>query len=306
MKNCVGFISNCLQGTLEEKMKVANQLGYTTLEVACWPKGSQKQCDINPEELTKSEIEKIKLLEDFYKVKISTLVYYENMLIDDVSVRAKYLMHLLYVIDAAWMLKIPYVGTYVGKNFKQSIEENFVSMVQVFKPILTYAKEKNVTILIENCPMPTWSPEGNPSTITYSPELLERTFALLPQDNFGLNYDPSHLYWQGIDYLQVLEDFASHIKSVHIKDVTLNSVNRQRYGLYGKYLDKKHPYDYGYYQDTLVGYGDIKWLELFQKMKTLKLSVPVQVEYKNSNGYGVIADPVRGLALSRQYLSEVM
>lgn len=306
MTSKVGFISNCLEGSLEEKLKIAAKLGYNTLEVACWPKGSAKQCDIDASNIAKVDLKKIKLLEKEYNVEISTLVFYENMLEADLLKRGENVMHLLNVIELAQALEVPYVGTYIGKDVNHGIGANLVMMKQIFDPILEFAAKRGVTVLIENCPMPTWSLEGNPSTISYTPELLTAVFEILPQDNFGLNYDPSHLYWQRIDYLKPLQQFKKRIKSIHVKDVTLNGVAWDRYGIYGKYLNKKHQYDFGYYQDTLVGYGDINWQQFFAKLKNLGFTGPIQIEYKNSNGYGKILDSKRGLKLSRDYLTEVM
>jgi len=43
----------------------------------------------------------------------------------------------------------------------------------------------------------------------------------VPDDNFGLNFDPSHLVWQGIDYLQAVEVFAKRIFHTHAKDTEI-------------------------------------------------------------------------------------
>lgn len=62
------------------------------------------------------------------------------------------------MIDAAHLLGVKYVGTFVGRNYNKTIKENFDEFEIVFKEILEYAKSKNVSIIIENCPMPGWNP----------------------------------------------------------------------------------------------------------------------------------------------------
>ncbi len=83
--------------------------------------------------------------------------------------------------------------------------------VAVFSPILAYAAAKGIKLMIENCPMPGWSHDGWPGTISYSPELWREMFQRIPAENFGLNLDPSHLYWLGIDYLQIIPEFKDRI-----------------------------------------------------------------------------------------------
>lgn len=296
-----GFITNCLTGSFGDKVRLAAKLGYQTLEVACWPVGDPKQCDLNADSFDQAQVQATQALLRANHVTISTLAFYENMLARDLKQRSRNWRHLKNVIRLAHQLKVPYVGTYIGKNSTLSLTDNWLMAVDLFKPLVDYAEALDVTILIENCPMPTWDPEGYPGTITYSPELFQQLFATLDSSHLGLNFDPSHLYWQGIDYLQVARTYASKIFSVHVKDVTMIHEHPERYGLYGKHVDKQNPFDFGYYQATLPGYGDIDW----QTLRRILPAVPWQVEYKSGNGYGQIATPQRGLALSRQYLAEL-
>ncbi|MEE6729880.1 sugar phosphate isomerase/epimerase [Pediococcus pentosaceus] len=301
----IGFITNCLSLPLSDKIKLAANLGFNTLEVACWPVGDPKQCDINADSYDDDTLTEISNLLRHQHITISSLAYYENNLSTELQVRNMHIRHLKNVIRLAHKLDVPYVGTYIGKNSMISLEDNFVLAENIFQPILEYADALGVTILIENCPMPTWNPEGYPATITYSPELFCRLFTSFPTHRLGLNFDPSHLYWMGIDYLSVAARFADRIHSVHIKDVTTINNEPNRYGLYGKKINKNNPFDFGYYQATLPGYGDIDWLQLLHVLRNNGFTGPLQVEYKNSNGFGSIADPQRGLAISRQYLSEI-
>ncbi len=301
----IGFITNCLTMPFAAKVQLAAKLGYQTLEVACWPVGHPKQCDLNADSYDQQTIDKVSRLLRHNHVTISTLAYYENMLDNSIQQRAQHLRHLRNVIRLAHKLDVPYVATYLGKNTMVSLADNFLLASDIFKPIVDYAQALDVTILIENCPMPTWDPEGYPATISYSPELLHQLFTTIDNANFGLNFDPSHLYWQGIDYLQAAADFAPKIYSVHVKDVTMIGNRPDRFGLYGKKVTKQNPFDFGYYTATLPGYGDIQWLDLVRVLQAHGFAGPLQVEYKNSNGYGTIADPKRGLALSQQYLDMI-
>lgn len=304
--NQIGFISNCLNMPFSGKIRLAHRLGYQTLEVACWPVGNAKQCDIDVDTDDEATVNRIREMLNCEGMNISTLAYYDNMLSEKADIRKKRIYHLKNVIKMAHKLEVPYIATYIGKNPHLSVTENFDLAAETFKPLIALAAELNVTVLIENCPMPTWNPEGNPSTITYSPELLKRTFKVLDSPNFGLNYDPSHFYWQHIDYLLAANVLAPWIKSVHVKDVTLDRNKMDRTGLFGKKVDKSQPFDFGYYQPTLPGYGDIDWLKLLRILRNNDFEGPLQVEYKNGNGYGVIKDTKRGLKMSADFLRMII
>ena len=76
---------------------------------------------------------------------------------------------------------------------------------------------------IENCPMlftgDEWPGGKNLAT---SPAIWRRMFEDIPSPSFGLNYDPSHLVWQHMDYLQPLREFKERIFHVHAKDARLD------------------------------------------------------------------------------------
>lgn len=303
----LGFITNCLSGSFSEKVRVASELGYDTLEVACWPEGDPKQCDISADNYTVQDIIAIQGILNKYQCSISTLAFYENSLSANLEIRKKNLTHLRNVITLASKLNVDYVGMYIGKDQTCSLEQNFILAQQLITPIVEYAAGLGVTLLFENCPMPTWDAEGYPATISYSPELIQHVFEVIPNNNFGLNYDPSHLYWMGIDYLSCAQQFSNRIYSIHVKDVSTKHNNIDRYGIYGKEIEKQHPFDFGYYQPTLVGYGEINWNKLFDVLKQNQFNGPIQVEYKNGNGYGeAIKSNYRGLELSHNYLAEIL
>lgn len=302
----IGFITNCLTGSFTQKVKIAQTLGYDTLEVACWPVGHPKQGDLDADHYNTYDLLEIRQLLQQSHLEISTLAFYENMLHPDAQQQRQNIAHLKHVITLAGDLKIPYVGTYIGQNPNWSLTQNFNAYAQLFPDILALADQKNVTVLIENCPMPTWNSEGYPATISYTPEMWQRMFELVPNANFGLNFDPSHLAWMGIDYLRAARQFAHRIYSVHVKDITTKQTDWNRYGIYGKKLEQTHRFDFGYYQPTLPGYGDLNWERLFQVLRAKGFDGPIQVEYKNSNGYGTLANPKRGLQLSLNYLHEIL
>jgi sugar phosphate isomerase/epimerase len=77
----------------------------------------------------------------------------------------------------------------------------------------------------------------------------ELIFNEVPAENFGLNFDPSHLVWQGIDHLLAVEKFASRIFHTHAKDV---EIAQHKLAWVGNQ-------EYGWWRYVIPGLGDIDW-----------------------------------------------
>ena len=107
------------------------------------------------------------------------------------------------------MLNVNMVTTFLGRVPDKNVEENLEIVKEVWPPILEYAKEKGVKIAIENCPM--WFTcrrmAGRTESDDFSGKLEKSNLKLLPYDNLGINYDPSHFVWQQIDYIKPIYEF---------------------------------------------------------------------------------------------------
>ncbi|HMN26617.1 MAG TPA: sugar phosphate isomerase/epimerase, partial [Caldilineaceae bacterium] len=98
-------------------------------------------------------------------------------------------------------------------------DENWPRFLEVWQPLIRFAEERDIRIGIENCPMlftqDEW-PGGK--NLAATPAIWRRMFEAIPSDHFGLNFDPSHLVWQQIDYLKAIGDFAPKFVHAHAKD----------------------------------------------------------------------------------------
>ena len=73
-------------------------------------------------------------------------------------------------------------------------------------------------LIIENCVMEGWHPDGYPGNLAYSPELWEWMFSI----GLYLNYDPSHLLWMGIDPIEAVRPYVDRIPHAQAKDIELD------------------------------------------------------------------------------------
>lgn len=277
----LGFITSILENlSLEQVVETAASIGYECIEAACWPheKASRRYAGvthIDIESLDGNRIQSIRDLCSRHGVEISALAYYPNTLTDDLEKRKQAVTHLQKMIQAAPRLGVGTVTTFIGRIQTKTVEENLAVFQEVWTPLIRMAEECGVKIAIENCPMlfgPDQWPGGQ--NLMTTPAIWRRAFELIPSSCFGLNYDPSHFIWQGIDYIRPLYEFRDKIFHVHYKDIKvyhdkLADVGTMAYPL--EYMSPKLPglgdVDWGKYVSALtdIGYDGYTCIEIEDK-----------------------------------------
>ena len=118
------------------------------------------------------------------------------------------------------------VNTFIGRDWTKSIDDNWPGVREVWPGIIAEAKAAGVKIGIENCPM-LFSKDEWPGgkNLAVSPAIWKRLFAEFPDGTLGLNFDPSHLIFQHIDYVRAIRDFGKHFVHVHAKDTRIDATN---------------------------------------------------------------------------------
>ena len=195
----LGFLSACMpERPLEEIARWASQHGFEALELAAWPRIGDRPftaSHIAADSFDEAEAERVRTALADNGLELSALAYYDNNLEPDADERAAILTHLRACVDAAATLGCPAVGTFIGRDPARSVADNLREAERVFPPLVEYAGERGVKLMIENCVMEGWHPDGYPGNLAYSPELWEWMFGL----GLYLNFDPLHLVWMGID-----------------------------------------------------------------------------------------------------------
>jgi len=304
----LGFLTVALgRMPLKEKAKWASEVGFKALEVACWPNENDRDyssCDIDVTTLTKDEAEEIKAYFKEYGLTISSLAYYDNNLDRDPVKRAFINNHTKKVIDAAVMLGTPLVGTFVGKNIDKNMEENFDEFEKVFGELVAYAEERGIKLMIENCDMKGWQLPGIPGTISYTPELWEEMFRRVPSKSFGLNFDPSHLIPQFIDYLAAAEDFVDRIFHVHAKDAEILPEGLQRYGINNRQLYREGEDHFGYWRYRMPSLGQVDWEKLIGMLRSKGYDGVVSTEHEDPLYEGCEEKVKEGLVIGLRHLEK--
>lgn len=297
----LGIISSIMDGwTYEEMIDEISAIGYESVEVACWPEGKGERkyagvSHIKTEGLSKEDRDFILSYAKERGIEISSLAYYPNTLDPNLEKRKEQIKHLYSVIDASSLLNVNLVTTFIGRMQDKTVEENLKEVAKVWPPILEYAKEKGVKIAIENCPMlfgrDQW-PGGQ--NIFSSPVLFKKVFEILPYDNFGINFDPSHFVWQQMDYIKVLYDFAPKIFHVHFKDIKLYPEKLKECGVLAYPLDYMDP--------KLPGLGDVNWAKFVSALTDIGYDGYTAVEIEDRAFEKDKNDIVKSMKLTYRYL----
>jgi len=301
----LGFVSAILSDfTLEETLSFAKESNFDCVELMCWPTGIAERRYAGVTHLDVTEFDAAseavtRTLLDKYGVSISALGYYPNPLDADQQAAEKNIAHLKKVIEVSGKLGIGKVNTFIGRDPKKSIEENWPRFKQVWPDIVSFAEANNVFIGIENCPM-YFSKDEWPSgkNLAISPAIWRRMFADIPSPNFGLNYDPSHLVWQQMDYLKPMREFAGRLHHIHAKDVRVDRHRLDDVGILATPLE--------YHLPKLPGLGEIEWGKFFSVLGDVGYDGPVVIEIEDRAYEGSLEGRKQALRQSARFLRNFM
>ena len=255
----LGFLTACLpKRPLEEIAAWASAHGYEALEVAAWPALGDRPFTATHVDVADLDADAVLATFARHGLTLSSLAYYDNNLHPDPDERRAVRDHVLACIDAAATLGCPTVGTFVGRHPGRTVRENLADAEEAFKPLVDRAGERGVKIIVENCVMEGWHPDGYPGNLAYSPELWEWMFDL----GLYLNFDPSHLMWIGIDPVAAVRPYVDRIPHAQAKDVELFPTERNRYGVFGKAVVRDDPWDVGWWRFRVPGLGQVDWVRL--------------------------------------------
>lgn len=276
----LGFVSAILPDlSLEEVFAFAKETGFDCVEVMCWPKGKAERryagvTHIDVTDFTAEDATAVNALCETYGVSISGLGYYPNPLVADKEEGQVYIDHIKKVIRAAGLLGVNRMNTFIGRDHSKSVEDNWPRFMEVWPDIIAYAESQQVRVGIENCPMiftnDEWPGGKNLGT---TPAIWRKMYEAIPSDYFGLNYDPSHLIWQHMDYLKPMRDFSHKLFHVHAKDVRIDYHKLDEVGIMAPPNEWHTP--------KLPGLGAVDWGQFFSTLTSAGYDGPVCVEVED-------------------------
>lgn len=194
------------------------------------------------------------------------------------------------VLRGARALNVPVVSTLPGSRVGASLADNIDVFKEVFTPLAETAEELGVKIAFENWPLTHGLTA--PRSIAYCPANWDAMFEAVPSDALGLEFDPSHLFWLGIEPLSLLREYGSRIWHVHAKDTEVFPERVPRESILGE----------GWWQFRLPGYGGIDWGRFIGALHDVGYDGAVTIEHEDRAWLGSEEKVTAGLCHARDFL----
>ena len=261
--------------SLVQVLDFARKAGIPCLEVVADP-GSKH---IDPVTFDAAKAEGVKQMLAERKLEISGLACFLDACQPGGS--EKFQAHARRMVDAAVLLGVPTLCMQTGMPLPNMSRINQIKQVvpKVYAPIIAYAKEKGIKIAIEN-----WF-----ETCLQGIDTFECLLDTIKDDNFGLNYDPSHLVHQQCNYLLPVSMFGKRIFHTHAKDTLVDVEVRAHVGIYG----------HGWWRYVVPGSGSIHWGEYINHLRMNGYRGVLSIEHEDS-----ALSREQGFVLAQRHLSQ--
>ncbi len=203
-------------------------------------------------------------------ISISAISQYANPLIDD---PAATLRRYRAIFDLAGRLGVGVVASMAGNLPDRPLKEGMERFALVFTPIAQAAEDAGIKIGFENWPGMGGDIPWHSVNLAWSPRNWADMFSRVPSPALGLEFDPSHLVWQGLDYMQALRDFGGKVHHSHAKDTEMLPNNVRREGLLGIH--------HNCWRYRIPGYGQINWAEYISGLIEVGYDGGIAIEHED-------------------------
>jgi sugar phosphate isomerase/epimerase len=227
-------------------------------------------------------------------VEVCALTYFGFLLDGDPVARKRTRAGVTATLDAAAESGVDLVVTFAGRDPGMSEDENYDEIASFLTPLAGRGGSGGVRIAIENWPGP------SKDFVATTPEGWRRLFQLVPAPNIGLNFDPSHLVWQGIDHEEAVDAVVDRIFLAHAKDTEVIPERLLQVGYFGP----------GWWRYRLPGAGDVDWPRWLGRLKRQGFDGVVSIEHEDRDwGFGAGGDPAlrkEGLLRGKQAVEQAI
>lgn len=295
----------------EDALKYLNGLGVQTIEIGAG--GYPGDNHLKPAEIIgkPERVAEYKALLKKYDIEISAISCHGNPLHPQKEIADKFHNEFKNAILAAKELGVDTIVGFSGcpGDCENSMYPNWVTcpwpedfgkilewqwnekVIPYWKEMAKFAKENQVTKIAF---------EMHPGFVVYNPETLLKLREAVG-DIIGVNFDPSHLFWQGINPVSAIKALKGTIYHFHAKDTLIDQRNVQVNGVldnksYGDLLNRSWVF-------RTVGYGHGKevWNEIISMLKTVGYDGAISIEHEDA-----LMSPNEGLEKAITFLKDVL
>ncbi|MBQ7974375.1 MAG: sugar phosphate isomerase/epimerase [Clostridia bacterium] len=299
------------QMSLEDAVKYLSELGVDSLElgVGGYPGTAHldaEECVAHPE-----KIEEVKAILNKYNMKLSAIACHGNPVHPNKEAADKFHNQFVAAMKVAAALGVETVITFSGcpGDCPESKNPNWVTCAwppeyleilewQWNEVIIPYWKK--TAALAKEIGIKKIAFEMHPGFAVYNPKTLLRLREAVG-DIIGANFDPSHLFWQGIDPVEAIKSLKGAIYHFHAKDTRIDEANTAVNGVL----------DTGSYGDILgrswifrtVGYGHNSqvWNDIISTLKAVGYDGAISIEHEDA-----LMSSKEGLEKAIKFLKDVI
>ncbi len=184
------------------------------------------------------------------------------------------------IARAAKILDVKVVTCFLGSpiwaywySFPQTTQEmvdaGFERIKELWTPIFDVFDECDVRLALE----------VHPTEIAFDFYTTEKLLKTLNyRKTLGINFDPSHLKWQGMDPALFIREFGDYIYNVHAKDVKVRLDGRASIlGSHIEFGDTRRGWNF-----VSLGHGDVNFDDITRELNQIKYQGPIAVEWEDS------------------------
>jgi sugar phosphate isomerase/epimerase len=276
----IGLVSAILPDlSLRQIGDFGGEIGLECVEAMTWPADSpktHKYCSVQHVDVD-APVSKIKddiAYIESRGVKLSSIGIYSNKPNLLTEGNEPFIRHVKKMMELAPQIGLTMVTGFAGRDWTKSVEANWPTLIEVFNELMAVADANGVKFGLENCPMFFSKDEWPGGTnIATSPRIWRRLFNDVKSPNLGLNYDPSHMVWQHMDYIKPIKEFKDRIFHVHIKDTYIDEDKLNDVGIMATPLE--------YHVPKLPGLGSIDWGKFFAVLTDVGYEGPACIEVED-------------------------
>jgi len=272
----IGLLTSPLRSrSFKDLVEWASKNGFRGLEVAVSP--SSQQLDVNC--ILGGGAGEIRRTLAGKDLEITSLAFYSLGILENREDQKFFEK----VIEAASVLDVKVVCTLAGgpkaeKDKKQTIIEDFS---EVFGPLADKAEAQGLRIALEN-----WF-----ATNLQGLDHFQAVLKAVPSKALGFNFDPSHLFWQQIDYIEAVHRFGDRIFHTHAKDTEILPFKLREIGVLGR----------GWWRYRIPGWGDIDWTAYITALKEVGYDYVLSIEHEDP-----FFSPEEGFLKGKEYLQKLL
>jgi sugar phosphate isomerase/epimerase len=292
------FTGQWADSPLEVLVQKAASWGYDGVELACWGDHFEVDKALKDDGYCKAKRELLKSnnlkvfaischlvgqaicdnIDERHKSILPEDVWGDG---DPEGVRKRAAKALIKTAKAAKKLGVKVVNGFTGSSIwhllysfppasPAMIEAGYADFAKRFTPILDAFKAEGIKFALE----------VHPTEIAFDIASAQRAIdAVKGHKSFGFNYDPSHLGYQGVDYVKFIRTFSNRIFHAHMKDVWWGHGDGT-VGVFGGHTEFADPRRYWDFRS--IGHGDINFEEIIVALNDIGYQGPLSIEWEDS------------------------